>query len=297
MPRPERRELRLRMRAAGVNPMDWRVRDGAPNQFDQQTRFPLILGLEGAGAVDELGAGVTAYVRGDEVFGLFWPEIFEFGTFAEYLVVSEDARMACKPNALSFEQAAALPLAGGAAMAALNWLEIGQGQQILIVGATGGVGSYACQLAKLRGARVIATARASEVTYIRGLGADAVIDFEREDVPSRAGDLADGCVDAMLDLVNTGDRFSQNTTAVREGGRVVSLTFGADVDELAKRNIRAHNLLSHPVKQDFDELARLASRAELQIPIELTLPLAEANDALELSQSGMARGKIVLTIT
>src|SRR6266508_1370063 len=103
-PEPQRGELRLRMRAAGVNPMDWRVRDGAPAQFDQTARFPLILGLEGAGVVDAVGEGVEGHEPGEAVFGLFWPQVFEYGTFADYLVVPADARMARKPEALSFEQ-------------------------------------------------------------------------------------------------------------------------------------------------------------------------------------------------
>ena len=96
-PEPQPGEVRLRMRAAGVNPMDWRVRDGAPAQFDQTARFPLILGLEGAGVIDGVGRHVDRYQPGDAVFGLFWPQVFEYGTFADYLVVPADARMAPNP--------------------------------------------------------------------------------------------------------------------------------------------------------------------------------------------------------
>jgi len=116
------------MRAAGVNPMDWRVRDGAPAQFDQTARFPLILGLEGAGVIDSVGMGVDRYQPGEAVFGLFWLQVFEYGTFADYLVVPADARMARKPADLSFERAAALPLAGGAAMVVSEWIDLQPGE-------------------------------------------------------------------------------------------------------------------------------------------------------------------------
>jgi NADPH:quinone reductase len=290
-------DVRLRMRAAGVNPMDWRIRDGAPTQFDQTARFPMILGLEGSGVVDAVGKDVNSYTPGEAVFGLFWPQVFEYGTFADYLVVPADARMARKPEALSFEQAAALPLAGGAAMVVAEWMDIQPGETILVVGATGGVGSYTVQLARARGARVLATSTVADGPYIRGLGADELIDFEKADVVAVAERLAPNGVDAVLDLVSSANQLAKISMAVRPGGRIASLIFSADLDALATRGIRAANILSHPVAEHFEHLARLVNEGSLQVPIELVLPLEDALAALELSESGKARGKIVLAIS
>lgn len=296
-PEPQPGEVRLRMRAAGVNPMDWRVRDGAPAQFDQTARFPLILGLEGAGVIDGVGRHVDRYQPGDAVFGLFWPQVFEYGTFADYLVVPADARMARKPADLSFELAAALPLAGGAAMVVSEWIDLQLGETILVVGATGGVGSYTVQLAKARGASVLATAAKDDASYILGLGADHAIDFEHEDLVEATTTLAPNGVDAILDLVSDAEQLARIATLVHSGGRLVSLIFSADVDALAVQGIRAANILSHPVGEHFEELARLVCSGALQVPIDRTLPLEEATAALELSESGRARGKIVLAIS
>jgi NADPH:quinone reductase len=296
-PEPKEREVRIRLHAAGVNPMDWRVRDGAPAQFDQEARFPLVLGLEGAGVIDAVGDDVDEWSEGDPVFGLFWPQVFEYGTFADYLVVPAGARMARKPDQLTFEQAAALPLAGGAAMFVQDWFDLKAGETLLIVGATGGVGSYSVQLAKQRGVRVLATSTVDDEAYIRELGADEVILFEREDVADAVAARTGGQIDAMLDVVNQQEELMRLAKLVRPGGRVASLIFGADIEALAERDIQAANILSHPVAEHFERLGDLAESGQLQIPIERIVPLEEAVDALALSESGRARGKIVINIS
>lgn len=289
-------EIRLRMQAAGVNPMDWKVRDGAPEQFGQETRFPLTLGLEGAAVIDALGDGVTGFDVGDPVFGLFWPAVFQHGSFADYLVVPAGARMAIKPEALTFEQAAVLPLAGGAALAAVDWLELEPGAKLLVIGATGGVGSYATQIAKARGAHVIATAATSDTEYIRSLGADEVIDFEKRDAVDAVRELAPEGVDGVIDVINGPDGLGRVAGVLRDNGRLLTTLFAADVDALARRGVTASNFLSHPLPHHFDELARLVIAGELQVRIEQRFPLENAAEALDLSQRGTVRGKLVLTI-
>jgi NADPH:quinone reductase-like Zn-dependent oxidoreductase len=296
-PHPQSGEIRLRMRAAGVNPMDWRVRDGAAAQFGQSARFPMILGLEGAGVVDEVGDAVDTFKSGDAVFGLFWPQVFEYGTFADFLVVPADARMASKPESLTFEQAAVLPLAAGAAMVVQEWIDLQAGETILVVGATGGVGSYTVQLAKARGARVLATSSATDSAYIRSLGADEVIDFEQEDVAEAASGLAPGGVDALLDVVSPAARLARMSEVVRPGGRVASLINSADVEALAARQITAANILTHPAREHFEELGRLVEEGKLIVPIEHVLPLEDAVAALAMSEEGRTRGKIALAIS
>jgi NADPH:quinone reductase-like Zn-dependent oxidoreductase len=297
MPEPGSGEVRIRLRAAGVNPIDWRVRDGAPAQFGQTARFPLILGLEGAGVIDKAGDQARLFAPGDEVLGLFWPEVFQHGTFADYLVVSDDARMAHKPAEISFQQAAALPLAGGAAVAGLNALELAAGDTLLVVGASGGVGIYACQLAKRRHIRVVATTRNVETNaeYLKRHGADMVIDVSDLDGPTSA-ELGSHDVDAVLDLVSDPNRLAQIAAAIRPGGRIVSLIAAADPDRLTGLDIRAQNLISHPQPDDFAELAGLAATGKLHIPLAHTYPLEQAPEALGLSEAGAARGKIVLEI-
>jgi NADPH:quinone reductase-like Zn-dependent oxidoreductase len=289
-------EIRLRMRAAGVNPMDWKVRDGAAEEFGQETVFPLTLGLEGAGVVDALGEGVTGFAVGDPVFGLFWPQIFQHGTFADFLVVASDARMSLKPEALTFETASVLPLAGGAALAAVRWLELRPGAKLLIIGATGGVGSYAVQIARAAGAHVIATATASDAGYIRDLGANEVIDFEAGDTVETARQLAPQGVDAVLDVIDGPEELKRVASLVREGGRLITTLDAADIDALAHQGVTAQNFLNHPLPEHFDELARLVVDGELRVHIEHSFPLEEAVTALDLSERGEVRGKVVLTM-
>lgn len=297
MPTPEigPGEVLLRMKAAGVNPMDWKVRDGVPAEYGQESRFPLILGLEGSAVVERVADDVDRFSPGDAVFGLFWPAVFEHGTFADYLVVSADARMALKPDALSFEQAAVLPLAGGAGLGVVEWLGVGPGSSLLVIGATGGVGSYAVQIAAARGARVVATASAADADYIRGLGAQEVIDFETEDTIEAARRIVPEGFDAILDVVSDQAQLERVAGLARKGGRLLT-TLWADVDALAEQGVTAHNFLNHPMPEHFTKLAEMVEAGDLQIHIQQAFPLEDAVEALRLSEQQQVRGKLVLTI-
>jgi NADPH2:quinone reductase len=156
VPAPGPGEIQVRMHAAGINPLDWKVAGGMLRAIGAEAKFPLTLGFDGAGTVERFGDGVTRFAVGDEVFGLVWPIVFEHGTFAEYFIASEHAALAAKPSGLSFAQAAALPMPASAALTALDTLAVSPGDTLLVVGATGGVGSYAVQLAKARDIGVIA---------------------------------------------------------------------------------------------------------------------------------------------
>src|SRR5829696_7186362 len=173
-------EVLIRVRAAGVNPFDWKVADGVIKD-EKEHLFPLILGFDAAGVVERVGADVTRLFEGDEVYGYLSKPVMGEGTYAEH-VGAPAAIVAKKPEAVGFAEAAALPMPALTAMDLVDAVDLGEGQTVLIVGATGGVGSYAVQRAARRGARVIATARQANEAFVRELGAREIIDHTREDL-------------------------------------------------------------------------------------------------------------------
>src|SRR3712207_4466605 len=170
-------EVLIRVRAAGVNPFDWKVADGVL-EGKLEHRFPLILGFDAAGVVERVGADVTELAEGDEVYGYLFKSVIGGGAYAEY-VSAPAAIVAKKPESLSFTEAAALPVSGLTAMDLVDAVDPKEGEAVLIVGATGGVGSYAVQLATRRGARVIATARQANEAFARELGASESVDHTK----------------------------------------------------------------------------------------------------------------------
>jgi len=295
-PEPQAGEVLIRLRAAGVNPLDEKVHGGALESMHAAYRLPLVLGFDGAGVVARVGAGVTRFAVGDEVFALFWPRVFQHGTYAEYMVAAEDLAIARKPAELDWARAAALPMPGGTARASVDWLDLQAGDTLLVVGATGGVGSIAVQLAKARGARVIATARAEDQAALRGLGADELVDYSRADVAAAVRAAHPDGIDALLDLVSDAARLTPLAALVRDGGRLVTTLFAADVAALGARGVRADNLFYRASAEDCDALARLVVAGDLRIPVLRTVPLADGPTALDEIAQGHARGKLVLTM-
>jgi NADPH:quinone reductase-like Zn-dependent oxidoreductase len=191
-PQPGEGEILIRLHAAGVNPMDWKARDGTYQQW-WPAEFPVVLGFDGAGVVEQAGAGVSAFRPGDAVFGQFMPQrTLHWGTYADYVVASASGAVAPKPVSLDDVQAAALPMPAQTALACLDALSIDSGETVLIVGATGGIGTYAIQMAALRGARVLATARPEAADYVTSLGAAQVLDYTRADLVSAVRTLYPG---------------------------------------------------------------------------------------------------------
>jgi NADPH2:quinone reductase len=288
-------EIQVRMHAAGINPLDWKVAGGMLAAIGAQARFPLTLGFDGAGTVEQIGAGVTRFAVGDEVFGLVWPTVVEHGTFAEYFTASEHAALAAKPSELSFAQAAALPMPAGAALTALDTLALSPGDTLLVVGATGGVGSYAVQLAKARDIGVIATATTSEESYMRGLGADELIDYRSNDVADTVKRAHPEGVDGVLDLVSNTAELEQISSVLRRGGRLVTTITPVDADAYAERDVTATNLFYRAEAEHFTTLGQLVSTGALSVPVQSTYPLTDAMTALQQSQHGHVLGKLVLT--
>ena len=268
----------IRIHAVGVNPIDWKYRQGLiPKEL------PAVLGSDVAGTVEVSHA--EGFAAGDEVFGFV-----ASGAYAE-LAVAPATIVAPRPAGISVEQAAALPVAGLTAWQALfdrGGLE--RGQTVLIAGAAGGVGHLAVQLAKRTGAHVIGTGSTRNRERVLELGADAYVDYTREDLAA----VVSG-VDVAFDTVG-GETTASVLQAVREGGVLVSIAGPAPEEAAQARGVRAEQLIMTPSASQLAEIAALVASGEVRVDIEEVLPLSEVARAHELSESGHTRGKIVLTV-
>jgi NADPH:quinone reductase-like Zn-dependent oxidoreductase len=288
-PRPEPKEdqILVRVIAAAVNPVDGMIRSGKfANYF--HTTFPLIPGYDISGVVEKTGPKITKFKAGDPVYAYIG--LKEGGGYAEYAVATEK-EAAPKPKSLTFEEAAAVPLAAETAWQALiDTAKLSAGQTVLIHGGSGGVGSFAIQIAKARGARVIATASTPNQDLLKQLGADVAVDYTKTKFEDVAKD-----VDVVLDSVGK-DTLSRSYGVVKKGGFIVSLVARPDQVELDKREIRGASL---DVKPDADELAKVTKLIEakkIKPVVSQVLPLSEAAKAQEQAATGHTRGKIVLKV-
>jgi NADPH:quinone reductase-like Zn-dependent oxidoreductase len=287
-------EVLIRVRAAGVNAFDWKVADGALED-QMKHRFPLILGFDAAGVIERVGADVTGLAEGDEVYGYLFKPVIGEGTYAEY-VGAPATIVAKKPVTVGFAEAAALPTPGLTAMDLVDAVDTREGETILIAGATGGVGSYATQLAARRGAHVIATARQTNEALVRRLGAAGTIDHTTEDLVDAVRMAQPGGIDAVIDVVSDREALGRISTLVNEGGRLASSVYAADVEGLARRGIGATNVSMQPDARRLGELSRMVDSGELSVRLDRTFPLEKAPQALEERRTGHIRGKIVLLI-
>jgi NADPH:quinone reductase-like Zn-dependent oxidoreductase len=284
----------VRVKAAGLNAVDNALAAGMMAQMIPH-EYPLILGRDAAGIVEAVGTGVDHVAVGDEVFGhvLLAPPI-QAGTLAEYALLPA-AAVAAKPAGLDFVTAAALPLAGAAASAAVDAIDPQPGQTVLVVGASGGVGSYAVQLLAARGATVVATCTADDATRLLGLGADAVVDFTAAPVVDQVRTAHPDGVDALIDLV----AYSPDALpldAVRKGGKVASTLNDADEPTLAAAGMTGTNIMAGPVREVTSPLAERAAAGDLKVDVTTVLPFEQAAEGLATIASGNARGKIVVKI-
>lgn len=249
------------------------------------------MGWDVAGVVEEVGFGVTRFSVGDRVFGMpRFPR--EAAAYAEY-VTSPSRQLARVPDSLDDVGAGALPLAGLTAWQALvETADVRPDQRVLVLGAAGGVGHLAVQIAKARGADVLGTSRAEKHAFLAQLGVDEAIDYTSDDVAERAGEI-----DVLLDAVG-GDAANDALRAVRDGGIVVTLA-GSSVGalrELAGRRIRVEGILVEPDRAGLEALAGLAAAGALRPHVSQTFPLGEAGRAHELGEAGRTQGKLVLTV-
>ncbi|MGW7098669.1 NADP-dependent oxidoreductase [Streptomyces sp. NPDC054838] len=277
-------EVLVRVRAAGVNPVDWKLAAGFLDST-LEVRFPVVPGWDVAGVVEAVGDDTFDYAVGDEVYGYVRKEWVELGTYAE-LVSAPVRTISHKPRSLGFEEAAGIPLAGLSAYQSLTRVGVTAGETVVIHSAAGGTGSLGVQIAVALGLRVIGTAGAHNHDYLRSLGAEPVL--YGEGVAGRIRELAPEGVDAGLDFFGDGIELLQSLVKKRD--RVVSLV---DPDGAAKG---AHRPWTRPDSADLAFLAGLADAGKLKVNVAHALPLEEAARAWELSATGRIRGKIVLTV-
>lgn len=288
--------VRIQVRAASLNGIDKSIAFGMMAGMMEHA-YPVTVGRDAAGIVDAVGADVTDVAVRDEVIGhIMLSAPLHEGTIAEYAVLSAET-VTRKPAGLNFESAAALPLAGAAAVQAVDAIDAQAGQTVLVVGASGGVGSYAVQLLAASGVTVIATGLPDDTERLTDLGAAQVLDY-------RAGSVADEVlsahpdgVDALIDLVSYGsDDLLANAAAVRKGGRVSTTLGGADDEALSSRGLKGATVMAVPVRDIVTRLAEQAASGALRVDIEQVVPLEEAATGLQNLGSGHVRGKIVVRV-
>ncbi|MNK68661.1 Zinc-type alcohol dehydrogenase-like protein [compost metagenome] len=312
VPKPGPRDVQIRVQAAGLNPVDYKLREGQLKVI-HRPELPLVMGCDLAGVVEAIGSDVTRFRVGDRVFARVAKSAY--GAFAEVACVNE-ALVARMPETLDFPEAAGVPLAALTAMQCLrDELHAGKGMRLLITGGAGGVGTFAIQLAKWLGAEVVTTASPRGEELVRRLGADEVVDYTRRDALESLKDM-----DGALDLVG-GDSLDLCFGAVKRGGTVVSIA-GMPEPETARKDLqagrglealfwlaslkfrrqaRAHGLryrykFMHPSGEELAELAALIDQGELDVVIDKVFPFGEIDQAFRYLEQGRAKGKVVVDL-
>jgi NADPH:quinone reductase-like Zn-dependent oxidoreductase len=289
VPRPEPKDdqLLIRVIAAGVNPVDGMIRSGLFAKGGSRA-FPIILGGDVAGVVEKIGSKVTKFKAGHPVFA--YVSLDNSGGYAQYALVKE-GEAAPKPEALTYVEAAAVPIVALTAWQALiDSAKLSAGQTVLIHGGSGGVGSFAIQIAKARGAKVIATASTANQDLLKQLGADVPIDYTNQKFEDIAKD-----VDVVLDSVGK-DTLARSYGVVKKGGMIVSIVARPDPAELEKRGIRGQALSVQPHSGELAQIGELIAEGKIKVIVSQTFPLAEAAKAQEQVATRHTRGKIVLKV-
>jgi NADPH2:quinone reductase len=284
----------VRVRFAGVNPLD----NNLLGRLDADSSFPFVVGIDFAGVAERVPDGDHGLRVGDRVFGMARTH----GSYAEYTAVSPAATMeplAKIPDGVADDQAAALPTAAVTALRTIDLLEVAAGEHVVVMGATGGVGGYAVQMARSRGAHVIATVRGDN-GEARQLGADEVYDSQAVDVIDALHAAHPDGVDAVLDLVSNADAIKRDAEVIRPGGRLVSTIFAADEGWFAKRQITAHNHASsaNPLisPQGLTAVGQMLADGTITARIGSIVDLDAAGQVLEKLRHGGLQGKAVIRL-
>lgn len=281
-------EVLIRVQAAAINPLDWKVRAGHLQDWLQH-QLPLIPGWDVCGTVDAVGAGVTTFQTGDAVMGML--DFKRDGAYAEY-VAAGTRHLAPKPASLDSVQSAAVPLDTLTAWQSLFEIAgLESGQTVLIHAAAGGVGHFAVQLARWKGARVIGTASSQNAAFLQGLGAETVIDYRHTRFEEEVRE-----VDVVFDLIG-GETQERSWQVLKKGGILVA-TLGISSPETAEKyGVRGEGLIVQPNPDQLRQIAALIDAGEVKPAVTEVLPLARAARAHEISEAGHVRGKIVLQVS
>ena len=292
-PEPTANEVLVRITAIGVNPIDWKVRDGATR------KMPFVLGQDFAGVVVGKGGDVTRYAIDQRVFGI----ARNHGSYAEFTVVPEDSTdepLCHIPDDVGDAVAAALPTSGLTALAAIDAAGVREGTRLVIFGVTGGVGGYAAQIARDRGAFVIGVGHSRFEAQARTLGLDRFVAYDRSDAISAVGSEEPRGVDAILDLVNDETKVVRDAQLVKRGGTIISTIGAANAALFEHQGIDAINLKLNKTPQSSHEglrtLVEMVRAGTLQVTISAEHGFTEAPRALDESKRGAIAGKIVLTV-
>jgi NADPH:quinone reductase-like Zn-dependent oxidoreductase len=294
-------QVLVKVRAAAVNPVDWRSASGAPRGGPgpgaassegrggpPATTGPRIPGFDAAGVIAALGEGVTGWKVGDEVIAFAEP----IGAYAEYVAIAA-GNLCAKPKALSFEEAAGIPTVAYAAWAVLvDVAKVGPGQRVLIHGAAGGTGTAAVQLAKARGAYVIGTASQRNHEFLKSIGVDEAIDYTAVKFEEKVKD-----VDIVFNNIDT-DTANRSISVVKRGGIIVAITGSIDMDKVTAAGIRysGRQRGGTPIGEVMRQVAALAEAGKYDVNVDKTFPLAGVNEAWEASKAGRTRGKIIIQL-
>lgn len=280
-------DVLIEIAATSVNPIDWKLREGHLKGMLQYD-FPFILGLDAAGTIKEVGKNVTKFKIGDNVFTR--PDITRNGTYAEYVAVDENL-VAKKPENLSFEEAASIPLVGLTSWQCLvDVADIKQGDKVLIHAGSGGVGSFAIQLAKSFGAWVVTTCSTRNVEFVKSLGADKVIDYRNEDFTQVLADM-----DIVFDTLG-GDIQTQSYDVLKEDGNLVSIAGQPDQELAQARKVKAGFVFLEPDGEQLAKIGEMIEQGKIRANVGTVMELKEIQEAHQLSETHHAKGKIVLRV-
>ncbi|GGI97057.1 oxidoreductase [Shewanella hanedai] len=287
IPTPAENEILIKVKSASVNPVDWKIREGYLQPLLNHT-LPLTLGWDVSGEVAAIGENVSNFKIGDAVYSR--PNIAKNGSYAEYQTVTSD-EVALKPNSLTWQEAAGVPLAALTAWQSLYELaKLQAGERVLIHAGSGAVGQFAIQLAKLRGAYVYTTTSSRNTELVKRLGADQAIDYRQEDF----SELTD--IDVVFDTIG-GDTQANSWKTLKQGGRLVSITQNPDEAIATQHGVSAFFCFVQPNSEQLTKLAKFADAGQLKVNIDSEFRLDQVAEAHERSETGRAQGKIIISVS
>jgi NADPH:quinone reductase-like Zn-dependent oxidoreductase len=291
VPTPGAGEVRVRMEGAGINPFDWKIADGVLKSSRPHI-FPLVLGVDGAGTIDALGPGVVRFRVGDRIFGQFLHDPVGTGTYAERALVPESKAVGRIPSSISSWEASAIPTAGMTALDALDTLGLSSGQTLLVVGASGGVGSFTVPLAAEAGLRVIAVARPGSHERLRSIGATEAIDPSKPAAQAALRAAHPAGVDGLLDLASDGPTFARWAATVRPGGTAATTVHAAGPVD----GVRTVNIDLMPRAELLERVGAMVAGGRIRVPLERVISLSEAPAVVAEGRKGRLTGKTVIRL-